>query len=129
MTIRSAIMLSFVLALGSSSVACDGGGGDGEGGAGGGDNGLPDCPQGGTELTYGNFGEAFFSTHCTSCHSDTSGVAGAENYPFTSLTQIQAEAEDIHERAGGTNENMPPGGGPTAQERLDLAEWLSCGAP
>lgn len=122
MRIRSVIMLCVTLALGIGSAGC---GGDGETKE---EEGLPPCPTAGTDLTYANFGQAFFSTHCTSCHAETSGVAGAENFPFESQAQIQAEMDDIHERAGGTNTNMPPDGGPTADERLQLEEWLSCGA-
>jgi mono/diheme cytochrome c family protein len=121
MRIRSVFVPFLFLAIGSIFAACGGGGPTPE-------EGLPDCPEGGTDLTYASFGQAFFTTHCLSCHTSTSGVAGAENFPFDSQSAIQAEIEDIHERAGGTNTNMPPGGGPTAAERQQLTEWLSCGA-
>lgn len=117
---RSVIMLCLALASGLGIAACGGGSTP--------DEGLPDCPTDGSDLTYDNFGQAFFTTHCTSCHASTSGVAVAQDTPFETQAQIQAELEDIYERAGGTNTNMPPGGGPTADERLQLEEWLSCGA-
>lgn len=122
MRIRSLIMPFALLAFGSLFVAC-GGGSDTED-----PDGLPACPDGGTDLTYDNFGKAFFDTHCTSCHAEGSTNPGAANFPFETQAQIQAEVEDIYERAGGTNTNMPPDGGPTAEERQQLAEWLSCGA-
>jgi mono/diheme cytochrome c family protein len=115
------IVAPFVfLAFGSIFAACDGGAPV--------DGGLPDCPEGGTDLTYQSFGQAFFTTHCTSCHAAASGMAGASSFPFETQAQIQAEIDDIYERAGGTNQNMPPNGGPTPDERQQLAEWLSCGA-
>lgn len=121
MRIRSAFVPFVFLAFGSIFAAC-GGGGETE------EEGLPACPDGGTDLTYASFGQSFFSTHCTSCHASTSGVAGAENFPFETQAQIQAEIEDIYERAGGSKPTMPPSGGPTADERQQLTEWLSCGA-
>jgi uncharacterized membrane protein len=120
MRIRSAILPAIFLAFGAIFTAC-GGGGETE-------TDPSACPDGGTDLTYDNFGKAFFETHCTSCHSETSGVVGADSAPFTTLSQIQAEADGINSRAGGTNDNMPPNGGPTAEERNQLAEWLACGA-
>lgn len=122
MRIRSVIMLCVSLALGFGAAAC--GGDDGDGGG----DGLPACPTGGTDLTYDNFGKSFFDTHCTSCHAAGSGVSVAQDNPFETQAQIQAEADEIYERAGGTNTNMPPDGGPTADDRLKLEEWLSCGA-
>lgn len=122
MRIRSFIMPVVFLAFGAIFTAC--GGGDGETNG----SGLPACPTDGTALTYATFGEAFFSTHCTSCHAAGTGVAGAESDPFETQAQIQAAIEDIYERAGGSNDSMPPSGGPTAEERQQLAEWLSCGA-
>lgn len=123
MRIRFAILPVVVLALGSLLAAC---GGDGETGG----DGLPACPDTGTDLTYANFGQQFFADYCTSCHAEGSGVAGAETSPFTSQAAIQDEAAEIFERAGGTNTNMPQSGSPapTADERNQLAEWLSCGA-
>lgn len=119
MHIRSISFWSF-LALGALSLAACGGDGDGEGG-------VPACPDAGTELTYDNFGKAFFDSHCTSCHTAGSGQTGADDLPFDSQSAIQAQIEDIYEQAvGGTS--MPPGGGPTAEERQQLGEWLSCGA-
>lgn len=119
MWIRSILPAPLLVASAVSLAAC--GGDDGE-------DGLPACPEGGTELTYDNFGQAFFATHCTDCHSVGSGQGEAENKPFETLADIQAEAEAIYGQAGGANDIMPPGGGPTAEERDKLTEWLSCGA-
>lgn len=119
MHIRTIAFWSF-LSLGVLGVAaCGGDDDDGEG--------LPACPDGGTELTYDNFGQEFFSNHCTDCHSAGSGQAGAEDEPLDSQSAIQAAAEDVYKRAV-TATSMPPNGGPTAEERQKLGEWLSCGA-
>ena len=91
------------------------------------EEGLPDCPEGGTDLTYQTFGQTFFTTHCITCHAAASGVAGASTFPYETQAQIQAKIDAIYTRAGGPNPTMPPTGGPTAAERQDLAEWLSCG--
>lgn len=120
MRIRS-IVLPLSLLMGALLVpACKG---DDDGGE------LPACPTGGTMLTYDNFGKDFFNSYCTSCHSGGSGVSEAQDKPFDSQADIQAHAGQIYSEAGGTNTGMPPSGtGPTADERTQLAEWLSCGA-
>ena len=88
---------------------------------------LPACPSAGTSLTYDNFGKQFFTDYCVSCHFEGTTVKGAE--PYDTQSAIQAAAEDIYGRAGGTNTNMPQSGAkPTSDERNKLAEWLSCGA-
>ena len=120
MWIRSILPVSLLVASALSLAACVGQD-EGEGG-------LPACPDGGTELTYDNFGQAFFATHCTDCHAAGSGQGEAESKPFETLADIQADIEEIYAEAGGANDTMPPGGGPTAEERDKLAEWLSCGA-
>ncbi len=118
MHIRTIAFWSF-LSLGVLAAAACGGGEKEEG--------IPPCPEGGTDLTYDNFGRDFFSNNCTSCHSPGSGEAEAQDKPFDSQAAIQAEAEEIYEQAvAGTA--MPPGGGPSAEDRQKLGEWLSCGA-
>ncbi len=121
MRIRS-IVLSLLLVAGSLGVASCGGTDTGTNG-----DTLPACPTGGTTLTYANFGEQFFKDYCLSCHFTGTTVKGA--LPYDSQAAIQDAADTIYERAGGTNTNMPQSGTkPTSDERVKLAEWLSCGA-
>jgi hypothetical protein len=85
------------------------------------------CPQGGTTLTYDNFGQSFFTTYCVSCHG---GPNGYSSRAFTDVTTIRAQAADIFKNAAEDNETMPPGPyGPPKDQRHKLAEWLACGAP
>jgi len=87
--------------------------------------------------TYQNFGQAFFGSYCTSCHSAESpnrhGAPSDQNYDseaaiMTHLTDIDVEA------AGGPdamNTSMPELGGtvmtkPTEAERQRLGEYLAC---
>ncbi|MBK8251854.1 MAG: c-type cytochrome [Polyangiaceae bacterium] len=120
MRVRSLMVAASLTLLASVAAACGGGG----------EEDLPACPDGGTDLTYDTFGKAFMDNYCTSCHTAGSGVSGADSLPLDSLSAVQAEIEEVYEKAGGTNTSMPPGGNaaPSASEREQLAEWLSCGA-
>ena len=85
------------------------------------------CPPGGTTLTYGNFGEAFFADHCVHCHG---GANGYSSRSFTSVDSIRANRERIFVNAADDNTTMPPGpDDPPASERRKLGDWLACGAP
>lgn len=97
-----------------------------------------DCPPGGTELTYQNFGQPFFESYCTRCHSSAltgearNGAPEDDNWDV--LAKVRDEADDIDEMAGanGTrvHTEMPPNPPlPTDEERRKLSEWLACGAP
>jgi len=121
MRIRSIVFSMVVVTSSVSIAACGGGETTGDQ--------LPACPTAGTELTYDSFGRDFFGKYCTSCHSVGSGVTEAEAQPYESQDQIKADIMAIYEQAGGTNDAMPQSGDkPTATERTQLAEWLSCGA-
>jgi uncharacterized membrane protein len=90
------------------------------------------CPKGGTNLTYENFGAAFFAAYCNRCHSaELDYRQGApENYVFSSRDAIVALKVRIFVRAAGENSSMPPGpDDPPYEEREKLADWLACGAP
>lgn len=85
-------------------------------------------------LTATNFGMPFVTTWCTGCHS--SDLVGAterqmapEQFDFDDIESVREHADFIAQDASGTNVLMPPGGGPTDQERAWLAEWIACGAP
>lgn len=121
MRIRS-VVFSLVLVASTALIAACGGGTEGG-------EDLPACPSGGTALTYDNFGKDFFGNYCTSCHAAGTNVNEAQDMPFETQADIQARIDDIYEQAGGTNTSMPTSGSkPTAAERLQLEEWLSCGA-
>jgi cytochrome c5 len=88
-------------------------------------------------LTYDNFGKEFFASYCLSCHSSKlSGATARSGAPsdhnFDTLQGIQANIDHIDETTAAgpsaTNTAMPPGGGPTLEERTKLGQWLACGA-
>ena len=109
----------------------------------GGGHAHPGQPSGATcpptqTLTYQNFGQEFFAKYCLSCHS-TQLTGSARNYApvhhnFDTLELIRQQIEDIDRgTAAGPNSsnhimpNLPPF--PTHAERVQLGEWLACGAP
>jgi uncharacterized membrane protein len=47
---------------------------------------------------------------------------------FDTLDEVRAWSRRI-ERTAGEGTTMPPAGGPSADERQMLVEWLRCGAP
>ena len=97
-----------------------------------------ECPSGGTQLTYENFGKDFFSKYCLSCHSESKTGTARNGAPadhnFDKLADIQLLAAHIDQNAGSgpkaTNTDMPRGSGPKPDEaeRKKLSEWLACGA-
>jgi uncharacterized membrane protein len=90
------------------------------------------CPPEGTQLTYESFGLAMLDTHCNRCHNASEGKrSGApESYRFDTLDDVRRHKARIFIRAAASNTTMPPGlGDPDSEERDQLAEWLSCGAP
>jgi uncharacterized membrane protein len=94
------------------------------------------CPPT-TAPTYASFGQGFFSTYCTSCHSANStnrhGAPGSQNYDTEA--DIIKHAADIDAAAAAgpdaTNTFMPELGGtvtskPTQAERELLGQYLAC---
>jgi uncharacterized membrane protein len=87
--------------------------------------------------TYASFGQQFFATYCTSCHSATStnrnDAPTSQNYD-TEADIIRHAAEIDEEAAKGpdaTNTSMPELGGtvtmrPTDAEREMLGRYLAC---
>jgi hypothetical protein len=78
-------------------------------------------------LTYANFGQAFIDTNCLACH------AGREGPTLTTQAAVQA-ARDAVDRAAAagpnaTNTIMPKDHDVPVAQRLQLGEWLACGAP
>ena len=69
-------------------------------------------------LTYASFGMSFFGTYCNRCHGWDQESA-------------QLDGQVILDAAGaGTGAFMPPSVPfPTTGERMQLSQWISCGAP
>jgi uncharacterized membrane protein len=90
------------------------------------------CPPGGTELTYDNFGEAFLTGWCQTCHGapDPERHGAPDGYDFGTPEDVRRWRARIFARAAAINTSMPPGpDDPSAEERDMLADWLACGAP
>ena len=96
---------------------------------------VPDreCPPD-SFLDATNFGMPFFSTWCTGCHSaDLVGEEERQAAPpeldFDSIDAIRTNLLLAYIVAADEHEMMPPSGGPSAEERVLLGDWLACGAP
>ncbi|MEZ4295266.1 MAG: hypothetical protein R3B70_09855 [Polyangiaceae bacterium] len=88
-----------------------------------------ECPPGGTELTFDNFGKPYLDRYCNYCHGaavlDRQSAPPA--YVFETPEQVEKWADRIYARAAGPNDSMPPGpDDPPREERDKLAEWLAC---
>ena len=81
-------------------------------------------------LRYDNFGAGFLSTHCTGCHSSLLPLEQREGAPegvdLNTYADVLMWADRIEARALAQTPDMPPGGGPGAEELALLAEWLRC---
>jgi mono/diheme cytochrome c family protein len=90
------------------------------------------CPEHDT-LTYESFGAPFFASWCQGCHGSARGEGERQGAPrevsFDDLASVRMRAAAIWARAADDNATMPPVGGPPAEERTRLGEWLACGAP
>jgi hypothetical protein len=90
------------------------------------------CPPGGTKLTYENFGQPFMAEYCNVCHSAPDGQRNGapDDFVFTTHADVIAHKDRIFARAADTNDSMPVGPDRIpAGLRVDLANWLACGAP
>jgi hypothetical protein len=68
-----------------------------------------------SSLTYADYGAAFLGSHCNSCHG-------------FNQSSVQSNAAGLSGIVLGGF--MPPGGGGlTAAQRNQFADWLACGAP
>jgi len=90
--------------------------------------------------TYASFGQTFFATFCTPCHSASNVGSAARNgapdgLNFDTEAEVAANAEDINMMAGvgpnGPNHTMPYMPGPvttppTDAQRTTLAQFLAC---
>jgi uncharacterized membrane protein len=75
-----------------------------------------------TSLSYANFGQAFISTNCSSCH------AGKDNPNLSTVSAVKSNSSKILDQAVYTTA-MPDGSDLSNDERMLLGEWLTCGAP
>ncbi|TPV97113.1 MAG: hypothetical protein B7733_01210 [Myxococcales bacterium FL481] len=84
-------------------------------------------------LTWENFGDGYVRDWCRGCHSMY--LEGAARYgappgvDFNTHEGVQERLERVIARATGDQPTMPPAGGPTADERELLLQWLDAGAP
>jgi cytochrome c5 len=86
--------------------------------------------------TYANFGQQFFATYCTSCHSASStNRHGAPGQNYDTEADIKRYATDIDAWAAagpdGANTRMPKLGGsvtsrPSLDDRTKLGVFLAC---
>ncbi len=104
-------------------------GSDGEGGG----NPPPDPDACETSyLDFTSFGEPFLLDWCAGCHSASLPPNMRQMAPadvnFDTIEGVRRFGDRIAARASGPTPTMPPAGGPSAEERALLAEWISCGA-
>ena len=96
------------------------------------------CPDVQT-LSYQNFGKTFMDTYCVTCHSEALTTPAerisapiGHNFDTLDLIQMQIDVIDGTTAFGpdASNQSMPPVSlAPTEAERMQLGEWLACGAP
>lgn len=90
------------------------------------------CPEHNT-LSYENFGAPFFLDYCEGCHGSARVAGERQNAPldaqFDDVAHIRRQAAKIWLKAADDNRAMPPVGGPPPMPRVQLGEWLACGAP
>lgn len=81
-------------------------------------------------LDWDNFGHGYMTQYCNGCHASTWPESGREGAPlgvdFDTYSGVLAYAARIEARSVPDTADMPPGGGPSAEERGLLHEWLSC---
>ncbi len=79
------------------------------------------CPTPQT-LTYANYGQAVIAAECLDCHT-------TKERPFLDTqARVQQHATKIIETAV-YHSAMPEDGSMTNAERIQLGQWLTCGAP
>ena len=83
-------------------------------------------------LDYTTFGEPFLLDWCNGCHSAALPANMRQMAPadvnFDTIEGVRQFQARIAARGAGAMPTMPPAGGPSAEERALLAEWIACGA-
>ena len=83
--------------------------------------------------TWENTGGPFMYTWCTSCHHADLEEGQRQGAPTSinldTVEDVWAWQDRIMARSLGPSASMPPAGGPTEAELLQLEEWLLCDAP
>lgn len=87
---------------------------------------LRSCPDAGTTLTYETFGAGFMTHYCLACHS---GARVEKRVDLSTAANVRTHAESVISTAGAGTSMPPSGPMPSTEERAQLAEWVSCGAP
>lgn len=89
--------------------------------------GSVDCEEA-PVVTWNNFGQAFVTEHCQTCHASSAPdrYDAPEGVTFDSVEDLQAVADAVLARATGPEADMPPLGGPSEEERYLLETWLVC---
>jgi uncharacterized membrane protein len=79
-------------------------------------------------VTWENWGRGFFTTHCQGCHASTSPdrYGASEGVYFDSLADLRVWSERVRVRVI-EDEDMPPAGGLTEDDRFLLETLLDCG--
>lgn len=90
------------------------------------------CPED-NQLSWESFGAAFMLEYCTGCHGRAVASGARQGAPdtvvFDDPNSIRELEERIWARAADNNATMPPVGGPDAETRRKLGQWLACGSP
>ena len=90
------------------------------------------CPEE-SYLTFESFGGPFLISWCGGCHAAGLPEVERQGAPlgidFDDLDLVREHAARIWARSGDHNATMPPVGGPEAEDRAMIGEWLACGAP
>lgn len=111
------------------ALACGDGGEPTAGDSGAYDEGLAACEA----LTWETFGEGYFQTWCTGCHSSALPEGDRAGAPvgvdFDTYAGAAQWADRIDARVLSEPPTMPPVGGSSDAERDRLAAWLDCGLP
>ena len=80
------------------------------------------------EVTWSNWGKAFFLTYCDGCHAETAldRHGAPESAVFVTLAQVRDQADRVDVRTL-QDQDMPPGGGVLPEDHELLAVFLACG--
>ena len=81
-------------------------------------------------LSYASFGQGFMTSYCTGCHHSLLPDGQREGAPMgvdlDTYADVQQWAERIVARVETEENPMPPGGGPRADEIVNIREWIAC---